>query len=97
MLLLAFGAYAQDSKNETKPKSSGTSAASVPVKVVVVVVGSAAKVAWVTTKFVAKEVAAPVAKAVFLKAAPKMTLYMLKKSPAIAKRVLPIALKFALL
>ena len=97
VLLFAFGAYAQKSKTDTKPDRSGTSAASVPGKVVVIVVGAAAKAAWATTKFVVKDIAKPVAKAVFLKAAPKLTLYILKKSPAIAKRALPMALKLAVL
>ncbi len=65
--------------------------------VAVVIVGSAAKAAWVTTKFTAKHVAKPVLKAVFLKAAPKLTLYALKNSPRIAAKVAPTALKLALL
>jgi|CXWL01.1.fsa_nt_gi hypothetical protein len=97
VLVLAFGAYAQNSKNEVKSNQSGTSAASIPGKVAVIVVGTAAKVAWATTKFVAKDVAGPIAKTVFLKAAPKLTLYVLKKSPKIAAKLAPRALKLALL
>lgn len=97
VFLLAFGAYAQKSKNEIRSDRSGTSAASVPGKVAVIVVGTAAKVVWATTKFVAKDVAGPIAKAVFLKAAPKLTLYVLKKSPKITAKLAPTALKLALL
>lgn len=66
-------------------------------KVPVVIVGSAAKGAWVTTKFVAGHVAKPVLKGIFLKAAPKMGMFALKRSPGVAKRVVPIAVKLALL
>jgi hypothetical protein len=61
----------------------------------VIIVKSAAQAAWTTTKFVAKDIAKPVAKAVLVKAVPKVTVYMLKKSPVIGKRVLPIALRLA--
>ena len=63
----------------------------------VFIVGSAAKSAWVTTKFTAKHVVKPVLKTVFVKALPKMTLYALKKSPTIAKKITPTAIKLALL
>ena len=66
-------------------------------KVAVVVVGSAAKVAWGATKIVAKDIAKPVAKAVFLKAAPKLTIFMLKQSGALAKFALPWALRLSVL
>lgn len=65
--------------------------------VAVFIVGTAAKSAWVTTKFTAKHVVKPVLKAVFVKALPKMTIYALKNSPKIAKKITPTAVKLALL
>ena len=87
VLLFAVSANAQDERSRPAANSN----------VGVIIVKSAAKAAWVTTKFVAKDIAKPVAKAVFIKAAPKLTVYALKKSPMIAKRVLPLAMKLALL
>src|SRR5688572_16104313 len=89
VLLFAASAAAQD-QSKQNDRRSGPSPA-------VVIVKSVAKGAWVTTKFVAKDIAKPVAKAVLLKAVPKITVYALKASPRIAKRVLPLALKLALL
>lgn len=63
----------------------------------VIVIGSAAKVTWTTTKFTAKRVAKPVAKTVFLKAAPRITIFALKRSGTAAKHLTPIAVKLALL
>lgn len=84
LLVSAFAAYGQ-----SKAEASSN--------VAVVVVSSAAKAAWVTTKFTAKHVVKPVLKTVFLKALPKITVYALKKAPVIAKKVTPTAIKLALL
>ena len=65
-------------------------------KVVFIVVKETAKIAWETTKFTAGEIAAPVAKAVLLKAAPKVSLFLLKTSGKVVEKVAPIALKVAL-
>ena len=63
----------------------------------IVVIGSAAKVGWVTTKFAAKHVAKPVAKTLLVKGGPKAAKFMLKSSGFGAKHLLPIAVKLALL
>ena len=64
------------------------------MKVPVVIVRSAAKSAWVVTKFAAGHLAKPVAKAVFLRATP----FLLKSAGKFAlKRGLPLAAKVALL
>ncbi len=65
--------------------------------VAIFIVGTAAKSAWVTTKFTAKHVVKPVLKTVFIKVLPKMTVYALKKSPKITKKLAPTAIKLALL
>ena len=89
VLLLALSANAQDrSKNENRQNGSGP---------VVIIVKSAAKVAWVATKVVVKDIAKPVAKAILLKAAPKLTLFVLKSTPIVAKHVLPRVVRLALL
>ena len=77
--------------------ANGQAKAETPQNVAVFIVSTAAKSAWVTTKFTAKHVVKPVLKAVFVKALPKMTLYALKKSPGIAKKLPPTAIKLALL
>lgn len=94
VLLLAASTSAQ----------SASAASSVPSamlrgtgKVAVVVVGSAAKSVWVTTKFTAKHVAKPVLKTVFLQAAPKLAVFAMKKSPVVMKKLTPTAIKLALL
>lgn len=64
----------------------------------VIIVKSAAKVGWVVTKAVVKDVAVPITRMVLLKAAPRLTEVAVKRvGPVIVKRVLPIALKLALL
>ena len=66
--------------------------------VAVVIIGSAAKIAWGTTKFMVGDVAAPVAKSVLkpivVHAAPAVAKFALKKS---AKYLLPLALKLSIL
>ncbi len=62
-------------------------------KAAVIVVGSAAKGGWVTTKIVTKHIVAPVAKAVLLKAAPKITVFALKTAGTIAHKAVPAAAK----
>jgi hypothetical protein len=98
LLTAAFTSHAETKPKPTpkKPDHHSSNATAIPGKVAVVVIGSAGKAAWATTKFVAKDLAAPVAKAVFVKAAPKITVYALKQSPKLAAHALPIALKLAL-
>lgn len=98
VFLLNIVASGQSSdRAEAGDTSKGASVAAVPGKVGVFVVRSVAKGAWATTKFVAKDVAKPVAKTIFLKAAPKLAIYTLKRTPAVAKKALPVAVKLALL
>jgi hypothetical protein len=70
--------------------SSGGAAAKVPV----VIVGTAARLTWATTKFTTQHFAKPVAKAVFIQATPTITRFVLKNS---AKYLLPFATKLSLL
>ncbi|MEQ1645061.1 MAG: hypothetical protein ABL959_16545 [Pyrinomonadaceae bacterium] len=77
--------------------ANGQAKAETPQNVAVFIVGTAAKSAWVTTKFTAKHVVKPMLKTVFVRALPKLTLYALKKSPKIAKKLTPTAIKLALL
>lgn len=66
-------------------------------KVVVIVVKSAGKVAWETTKFTAKNVAKPllvsVAKPLLLKSAPKASMFALKFTGTAIKKAVPIITK----
>lgn len=57
-------------------------------KVAYIVTKETAKVAWKTTKFSAGEIAAPIAKAIVVKAAPKVTLFILKRGTPIAAKLL---------
>lgn len=91
-LVIAFAAAANAQASSTQPARSGSSR-----NPAVIVVSSAAKAAWVTTKFVVKDVAKPTAKIIFLKAAPKIALFGLKRTPGAAKRLAPIAVRLALL
>ena len=59
-----------------------------------VIVGSAGKVAWSATKFTAKHVVKPIAKTLFVRAAPTAGKFVLKKS---AKYVLPFVAKLSVL
>lgn len=92
VLVLAVSMHAQDKGSRTKKAERGSGQ-----NVAVIIVKSAAKATWVTTKFVAKNIAKPVLKAVLLKAVPKVLIFTLKKAPLIAKHALPWALKLALL
>jgi hypothetical protein len=95
-LSAGVAAYSQDqaapngSSPSTQAESSGPNAAKIPV----VIVGSAAKATWVTTKFAAKHVAKPVAKAVVVKAGPAVGKFALKNS---AKYLLPFVVKLSVL
>ncbi|HQX57302.1 MAG TPA: hypothetical protein PLP07_15360 [Pyrinomonadaceae bacterium] len=69
-------------------------------KVTVVVVGSAAKAAWATTKFAAKDIAKPlvvsVGKPLLLKAAPNVTMFALKLTGKSVKKAVPLAAKLGM-
>ena len=62
-------------------------------KVTYIVVKETAKIAWEVTKFTAGEIAAPVAKAIVVKAVPKVSLVMLKITGKIIQKGVPIAAK----
>lgn len=59
-----------------------------------IIVGTAAKAAWGTTKFATTHVVRPVAKTIFLKALPAVSKFVINKS---AKHLLPMAIKIAAL
>jgi hypothetical protein len=63
-------------------------------KISYIVVKESAKIAWKTTKFTAGEVAAPVAKAIVVKAAPKAAIFIVKRGTPIAAKLL---LKYVML
>ncbi len=93
VLVFAMSANAQD-KNSRSKKADRAPEQNVGV----IIVKSAAKLTWVVTKAVVKDVAVPITKAVLFKAAPRLTEIAVKRvGPVIVKRVLPIALKLALL
>jgi hypothetical protein len=60
-------------------------------KVTVIVVKETAKIVWKTTKFTAGEIAAPTAKALLLKVAPKVSLFLIKKAVPIAAKLVIVA------
>jgi hypothetical protein len=96
LVAIAFDAQAKPKPNEREKAarpaaaSSGITAAKVPV----VIVGTAARLTWATTKFTAQHFEKPVAKAVFLQATPAITKFALKNS---GKYLLPFATKLSLL
>lgn len=93
VLVFALSANAQD-----KSSRSNKADRAPEQKVGVIIVKSAAKVGWVVTKAVVKDVALPITRMVLLKATPRLTEFAVKRvGPVVAKRLLPIALKLALL
>ena len=71
-----------------------SSALGAPARTGVLVVRSAAKGTWVVTKATGKYVLLPVAKSMFVKAAPAAGKFILRRS---AKYLIPTALKLAML
>lgn len=99
ILFLCLGAHSQTkAKTSANKQDDSAGVLNGAGKVGVVVIGSAAKIAWGTTKFIAKDVAVPVAtevvKPVALKAAPAIAKFAIKNS---AKYLLPLALKLSIL
>ena len=95
LCFMSFHVHAQDNANQSvKQPSSGSSAGASAAKVPLVIVGSAAKGTWVTTKVTTKYVVAPVAKEVFLEATPAMAKFAAKN---VLKYGVPIAAKWVLL
>jgi len=97
MLAVHIAANAQESTNHSSGGSVAGILAKTTVKVPVIIVGSAAKAGWEVTKFGTKHVAAPIAKALFVRAAPKAGIYMLKNTALGIKYGLPLALKLSIL
>ncbi|MBX3292772.1 MAG: hypothetical protein KF881_07770 [Acidobacteria bacterium] len=99
--VFAFNAAASGQKTAKEPRADDDNIVENVLegtgKVTFVVVRSAGKAAWGTTKFTAKHVAKPVAKTVLLKAAPKITVFTLKSAGTAGKHLAPIAVKLALL
>lgn len=99
--VFAFDAAASGQKTASEPRPDDDNIVENVLegtgKVTFIVVRSAGKAAWGTTKFTAKHVAKPVAKTVLLKAAPKITVFTLKSAGTAGKHLAPIAVKLALL
>ena len=102
VVCLAAFASAGSAQSEAKETQKGSDNVVATVtkglgKTGVIVVKSAAKVGWEAAKFTAKEVAKPVLKAVMVKATPKISVFILKRTGVAAKHVIPRAVKLALL
>ena len=96
---LVAGASGQDKKAVAAKSDGGNLAASVAAgtgKVAVVIVGSAAKSAWVTTKFVAKHAVWPVAKTMLVKVPEKTAMFGLKTAGFSLRKGIPAAGKIGL-
>jgi hypothetical protein len=96
LILLIFSASALSQERERQYMKAGAVARAAG-KVTVVVVGTAAKGAWVTTKFAARHGAKPVARIVMKKAIPAAAKIAVDTAGEGVKRGLPIAVKLALL
>ena len=92
-----IAASAQSAKHVSNGGSVAGTVAKTTALVPVIIVGSAAKAGWEITKFGTKHVAAPMAKALFVHAAPKAGMYMLKNTALGVKYGLPLALKLSIL
>ncbi|HRI02954.1 MAG TPA: hypothetical protein PLL77_04350 [Pyrinomonadaceae bacterium] len=79
---------------KTAVKKSGDAAKRDGSNPVMIIVGTAGKAAWGTTKFAAKHLLKPAAKTIFLKMTPAVTKFVIKNS---AKHLLPMAVKIAAL
>jgi len=84
------------SKDQNVIVVGATKTLKVAGQVTFIIVKETAKIVWETTKFTAAELAAPTAKALLLKAAPKITVFLLKTSGKIIEKAAPIALKMAI-
>jgi len=97
VFVFAIAASAQspgDNNTKAVANKSGDAVKSDGGNPAMIIVGTAAKAAWGTTKFAVKHVVKPVAKTIFLKAVPAVSKFVIKKS---AKHLLPTALKIAAL
>ncbi|HMT08686.1 MAG TPA: hypothetical protein PKA82_11835 [Pyrinomonadaceae bacterium] len=83
-----------NSKSTTSSlKSNGNPVLKLAGQVTVIVIKSAAKTAWATTKFAAKDLAKPI----LFKLTPIVAKHSLKLTGVAAKHLLPIAIKLAVL
>ena len=97
MLAVHVAGSAQQSASHAPGGSVAGAVAKTTAKVPVIIIGSAAKAGWEITKFGTKHVAAPIAKTLFVRAAPKAGIYMLKNTALGVKYGLPLALKLSIL
>ncbi len=100
-VLSIFGISANGQKKaESKQNGAITQVANFAGQVTVVIVKSAGKAAWETTKFTAKDIAKPIilgiAKPLLLKAAPKLSMFALKLTGNALKKGIPFAGKLGL-
>ncbi len=86
VLLLFGGTVAGQKKIESKKSGATTKVANFAGQITVIIVKSAAKAAWETTKFTAKDIAKPL----LLKAAPKATMFALKLTGTALKKGIPV-------
>lgn len=95
VFIVAFcaAAHAQSPSVSAKKQSTSTQILNMTGKAAVIIVGQTAKAAWKTTKFTAAEVGKPAGKAIFLKAAPKMTIWAAKLTGKAFEKALPIGKK----
>jgi hypothetical protein len=92
-LLAALGAVAtaqQTRERRSSPAAAASSAAGLAGRAAVIVVGSAGKAAWVTSRFAARKVAWPVTRTLAVTALKHLAV------PA-AKKAVPMAARLALL
>lgn len=87
---------AASKRADAKETSAGGQLLNLSGKVAVIIVGQTARAAWTTTKFAASDVAKPIAKGIFLKAAPKITVFALKLTGQAMKKGVPVVEKLAI-
>ncbi len=84
----------------TADPNGGNPVLEIAGKVSVVIIKSAAKTAWATTKFAAKDIAKPIlvgiVKPLLLKATPQITMFALKLTGNSLKKGIPIATKLGM-
>lgn len=97
MFAFCATAYAQQpvaaAAGPNKKQSTSTHILNMTGKAAVIIVGQTAKAAWKTTKFTAAEIGKPAAKAIILKATPKVTAFLVKLTGKAIKRGIPIGQK----
>lgn len=89
ILFLGGPAFGQSNAASTKQNGAITRVANFAGQVTVIVVKSAGKAAWETTKFSARNIAKPI----LFKALPKVSMFALKLSGKAIKKGIPVASK----